>query len=162
MTGRFVPVICLVTTLSSVACAAAPIVESEQSWSGEIKDESLQKLAPKSGFIADAPTWTKLWTTWRPDKELPKVDFSDYLILVGTVPGPNQVVFTAHAHEQGKCRIHSLWNRDCRARVWLQANQDQPAGSENRQRSGHDFRSRGFHLGHRRRYAAHRHSRHWW
>jgi hypothetical protein len=92
MPARITTAICLMAILSSVAFAAAPVVEPTGMWSSKIKDESLRKLAPQSGFIADAQTWKKLWTAWQPGEELPKVDFTKELILVGTVPGPNQVV----------------------------------------------------------------------
>jgi hypothetical protein len=92
MPGRNIALTLALCLLSSMSFAAAPIVEPTGMWSGKIKDESLRKLAPKSGFIADAETWKKLWTAWRPDEELPKVEFTKELILVGTVPGPNQVV----------------------------------------------------------------------
>ena len=89
MPARFIAAICMMAILSSVTLAVAPVVEPTGTWSGKIKDESLRKLAPQSGFIADADTWRKLWTAWRPDEDLPKVDFAKGLILVGTVPGPN-------------------------------------------------------------------------
>lgn len=106
MVTRFVAAICLMMPLSNMTCGAAPIVEPKQSWSGEIKDESLRRLAPQSGFIADSQTWKKLWTTWRPDKELPKVDFSKFLILVGTVPGPNEVVLRATFTTKGNVKFN--------------------------------------------------------
>lgn len=92
MPARFLAAICLMAILSSVSFAAPPVVEPTRTWSGKIKDESLRRLDPDSGFIADADTWKKLWTAWRPDEELPEVDFNKELILVGTVPGPNEVV----------------------------------------------------------------------
>ncbi len=68
--------LCLTTLLSALTFAAAPVVELAGTWSGKLKDETLHKLAPASGFIADAETWKRLWTTWRPGEELPKVDFA--------------------------------------------------------------------------------------
>lgn len=60
---------------------------------GKIKEESLRKLAPQTGFIADQAAWDKLWTLWRiDDKPAPPVDFTKELVLVGTVPGPNHVM----------------------------------------------------------------------
>ena len=45
--------LCL-TILSSTSFAAALMVEPTVMWSGKVGDESLRKLAPKSGFIANA------------------------------------------------------------------------------------------------------------
>ena len=97
--------LCLTTILSSVTFAAAPVVEPTGMWSGKIKDLSFRKLAPKSGFIADAETWRKLWTAWRPDEELPKADFGKELILVGTVPGPNLVSMRPTIDDRGNVRF---------------------------------------------------------
>jgi hypothetical protein len=97
--------LCFTSILSSMTFAAAPVVEPNGMWSSKIKDLSLRKLAPKSGFIADAETWRKLWTAWRPDEDLPKVDFAKGLILVGTVPGPNQVVMRPTIDEGGNIKL---------------------------------------------------------
>jgi hypothetical protein len=89
--------------ISSVPFApfAAPLVEPGGTWAGQLKDEALRKLAPAAGFIADADAWKKLWTAWRPDEELPEVDFARDLILVGTVPGPNLVMMRPTIDEHG-------------------------------------------------------------
>jgi hypothetical protein len=71
---------------------AADTVETTEMGSGKIRDEGVRKLAPESGFIADAESWEKVWTAWRPGEVVPKVDFREELILVGTVPGPNLVI----------------------------------------------------------------------
>jgi hypothetical protein len=85
----------------SVSFAAAPGVEPAAMWSGKITDKSLRKLAPQSGFIADAETWKKLWAAWRPGEEVPVIDFSRKLILVGVVPGPNRVTMRPAIDQQG-------------------------------------------------------------
>jgi len=105
MLARFIAAFCLIALLSSVAFAAAPVVEPTGMWSGKIKVESLRKLAPQSGFIADAETWKKLWTAWRPDEEMPKADFAKELILVGTVPGPNLVVMRPTIDDEGNVKF---------------------------------------------------------
>ncbi len=66
-------------------------VKAIETWSGKLQDASLQKkFAPDSGLVADATTWEKLWNAWRPGEDLPKIDFTQNLVLVGTAPGPNQ------------------------------------------------------------------------
>lgn len=88
----------------AVAAGAAPL-EPTGSWAAKHKDEALRKLAPASGFIADAAAWKALWTAWRPDEEVPKVDFENELILVGTVPGPNLVLLNPDLDEQGNVKF---------------------------------------------------------
>lgn len=78
-------------TIQTLPIFAAPLETTEVA-SGKIKDNSLRKLAPQSGFIAEEEIWKKLWSAWRADEETPQVDFAKDLILVGTVPGPNLVI----------------------------------------------------------------------
>ncbi|MCC9609063.1 hypothetical protein LOC68_07115 [Blastopirellula sp. JC732] len=86
---RLLVAICLTAVLSVSLFAAE---EAGDAWSGKLQDAALRELAPKAGFIADAETWKMLWTAWRPDEELPAVDFAKELVMVGTVPGPNLVI----------------------------------------------------------------------
>ncbi|MBX3440526.1 MAG: hypothetical protein KF861_23755 [Planctomycetaceae bacterium] len=76
------------------AFAADPAVEAIQTWSGKIRDETLKKHAPESGFISDAKAWDRLYRAWRPDEDVPDLNFEETLVLVGTVPGPNLVLMT--------------------------------------------------------------------
>ncbi len=62
-------------------------VKFVKEWIGKFPkrtDEPLMKEAPKSGYIADAKAWAKLWKAWRGKDALPKVDFAKQLVLVGT------------------------------------------------------------------------------
>ena len=96
---------CFMALLSAMTFAAAPVVEPTGMWSGKVNHESLRKLAPQYGFIADAETWKKLWTAWRPSEELPTVDFAEELILVGTVPGPNLVIMRPTVDDNGDVKF---------------------------------------------------------
>jgi len=100
--SRTLLIVCLASLLSSSAFAER--VKPVDVWSGKIRDDSLRKLAPRSGFIADAGTWKKLWTAWRPDQKGPEVDFDKELVLVGTVPGPNLVLMRPTLSDDGNLR----------------------------------------------------------
>ena len=100
MLARFACACCLWAYLSTVTLAATE-VESSGAWTGKIRDPSLRKLAPESGFVADAETWKKIWLAWRPGEKLPEVDFATELILVATVPGPNLVRLRPTRDETG-------------------------------------------------------------
>ena len=91
-----------VAFLSAVTCAADPVVEPTGMWSGKVRDASLQRLAPRSGYIADAKTWKQLWTRWQPGQKLPQIDFANELVLVGTVPGPNLVMMQPTISADGR------------------------------------------------------------
>ncbi|MCA9070409.1 MAG: hypothetical protein KDA84_15865 [Planctomycetaceae bacterium] len=101
---RLLTTLCLLAILPVVAFAASP-VEPIEMWSGKIRDESLRKLAPKSGFISDQQIWKKVWTAWQPNQELPKVNFSKELILVGTVSGPNLVIMRPTMDNNGNLKF---------------------------------------------------------
>ena len=63
-----------------------------QQWQGKCGETALKNLAPENGVIRDQAQLDKLWDQWRPDDSTPQIDFDAHLILVGTVPGPNQTV----------------------------------------------------------------------
>jgi hypothetical protein len=58
-----------------------------QEWKGVVKTSGPRELAPRKLFIADQQTWNAVWTAWRPNDPVPKVDFGRELILVETSPG---------------------------------------------------------------------------
>ncbi len=95
----------VVKTVPAAIYGASRQVETTGMWSGKVKDKTLSTLAPQSGFVADAKTWTTLWTAWRPGEELPKVDFAQELILVGVVPGPNLVIMRPTINDNGDVKF---------------------------------------------------------
>jgi hypothetical protein len=108
MLGKFaaaLSVCCLTSALLSPTLAAETVVKPSGIWSGKIKDKSLRKIAPPSGFIADARAWKKVWKVWRNGEDMPKIDFTKHLILVGTVPGPNQVVMQPTVDASGNLKF---------------------------------------------------------
>jgi hypothetical protein len=64
-----------------------PIV---QEWKGTLQTIALRDLAPRKLFINNAQDWATLWSAWRPNEAVPKVDFTMELILVTTAPGQAQ------------------------------------------------------------------------
>lgn len=90
-----------VAILLFAALLAATPVEPTARWNGMIADESLQKLASVEGFLADAESLAKVWKAWRPTEEVPTVDFTKEIIVVGVVPGPNLVLMRPSLDEKG-------------------------------------------------------------
>src|SRR6185295_13573684 len=74
-------------------------------------DNALLAAAPKSEFIADAEAWKKLWTAWRGNEEIPKVDFAKELILVATAGGPNRVNLSATLDDKGDVKVLGMATR---------------------------------------------------
>lgn len=93
-----------VILLSALLLAATP-VEPTARWNGTIADATLRKAAPAGDFIADADSLKKVWNAWRPDEEVPKVDFAKELIVVGIVSGPNLVLMRPALDEQGDLKF---------------------------------------------------------
>ena len=91
----------LLISCSSLGLAAPPAVETTGMWSGQVKDNSLRKLAPPTGFIVDKQAWEKICLAWRPAEQVPKVDFAKQLVLVGVVPGPNLVLMRPTIDQKG-------------------------------------------------------------
>lgn len=79
-----------IVLFATIASAAEPVKVFNR-WDGKVLDEKLKKLAPEDNIISDQKTLETVWKAWR-DDEVPKIDFSQSLILVGTVPGPNRVL----------------------------------------------------------------------
>ncbi|TWT39624.1 hypothetical protein [Blastopirellula retiformator] len=92
MFTRFLSALLLSAVVAPLAISAELEVDPQQDWYGKTPDNSLKSLAPKSGFVADSDAWEKLWTAWRPNEELPKLDFDRQIVLVGVVDGPNRVM----------------------------------------------------------------------
>jgi hypothetical protein len=58
-------------------------VEPVRQWAGLLDDKKLTDLAPAKGYVTSEAGWRKVWEAWRPGDELPAVDFSKHLVLVG-------------------------------------------------------------------------------
>ena len=89
-----------------VACAlpvqAAPsMVETLGMWSGQVKDAALRELAPASDCITEPGAWQELYKKWQPEMKVPRVDFTQHLVLVGTVAGPNRVILNPSIDKTG-------------------------------------------------------------
>lgn len=87
------------------ALLAVTPIEPSARWSGMTADDLLQTVAPTDGFLADAQSLAKVWKAWRPDEEVPVLDFKKELILVGVVPGPNTALMRPSLEDQGDLRF---------------------------------------------------------
>lgn len=94
---------CLIAFFPLMTHAADPVTPTG-TWAGKIRNNSLRKHAPKSGFIADAAAWKGLWKAWQPKQKLPEVDFKKELVLVATVSGPNLVLLRPTIDDKGNVR----------------------------------------------------------
>ncbi|EAQ80158.1 hypothetical protein [Blastopirellula marina] len=92
MFTRLLLALLLSAVIAPLGMATELEVKVLQEWSGKTPNNSLKSLAPESGFVTATEQWKKLWTAWRPGEELPKIDFTQQIVLVGVVDGPNQVM----------------------------------------------------------------------
>jgi hypothetical protein len=80
-------------------------IKPSQQWAGVIRDEALKGALAANGPIVDEEAWTSLWKAWRPDEDVPAVDFAESIVYAGTVPGPNRTIFAAAVTAEGELTI---------------------------------------------------------
>lgn len=90
--------------LARVEFAEGRKLEMVQEWSGILTDKKLTELAPGDGFVTNESAWKDLWQAWRPNEELPEVDFSKHLVLV-SLGGMYPVGHDVRVTDQGDLRI---------------------------------------------------------
>lgn len=80
-------------------------LEPSEQWTGVLRDEALEASRPEGNLIADEKAWTELWQAWRPDEDVPEVDFAASIVFVGTVAGPNRTLFSASRAADGELKV---------------------------------------------------------
>lgn len=88
-----------------VTVVAAGPIEPTAQWDAMLGDVALKELAPKAGFLADEKAFAELWKGWRPGEDVPAVDFSKDLILVGLANGPNKAMVRPSVDEAGDLKF---------------------------------------------------------
>jgi hypothetical protein len=89
-------------------------VKPVQQWGGVLKDESLRKV------LRDLQVWLaspcllteqshldKLWVKWRPGEKVPKVDFTQNLVVVVTSEGGYRVAAVPQLDAKGNLKVYS-------------------------------------------------------
>ncbi len=102
---RTVPTFVVAVLLQSAYLFAAEPVTTTGRWDGVVKDRSLQNAAPAHGTLADSASWKSLWEVWRPNQEVPQVDFAKEIVVVGVVSGPNRVLLRPMLAKGGDLRF---------------------------------------------------------
>jgi hypothetical protein len=72
-------------------CAADEEAKAKAQWVGRHQESDLKGKAPAAGAVVDSKSWKQLWTTWKGDEALPKIDFEKDLVVVATINGPNRM-----------------------------------------------------------------------
>jgi hypothetical protein len=90
---RYAPIVLALLVLAGLTAPAVRAdvkpVKPVQEWQGKFlkkEEEPLMKETPASGYLANQKAWARLWKAWRGKEELPKIDFSKQLVLVGAAP----------------------------------------------------------------------------
>jgi hypothetical protein len=83
----FSALVLLLASQSSNANEGKKQIKPTQTWS-EIADDSVNKLAPKAGYLIDQKEVDKLWTDWGLG-EAPAIDFTKEIVFVQIAGGPN-------------------------------------------------------------------------
>jgi hypothetical protein len=88
-------------------------IKPSRSWRGSVADLELQKKAPPGGVITDRKTFAELHTAWMVGGDLPKVDFTRELVLVGTTRGSRMNV-DARLNKEGDLQVGFITTDDLR------------------------------------------------
>lgn len=113
---RSLPFIALIAALNLTSVNAGIARESpaqrkvqiKQTWSGENISTDLLAAAPKSLYIADQSSRSKVWQAWRGNEPLPQVDFARELIVFCTTNTPNTCGTNLSLDSQGDLTITSV------------------------------------------------------
>lgn len=82
--------VCLFATLNLIATFGMPdqlnaeerdVVPSKE-WHGLLVRETDTKLAPKAEYLNTNKAWQQLWKAWRPDEQVPVIDFAKQIVIV--------------------------------------------------------------------------------
>ena len=81
-------VLCLA---ASDSLLIADEIKPVNQWKGRFTQNDLKRFAPANQMIRDAEAWKNVWNNWRPDEQIPNVDFENNMIVVATTQGRNEV-----------------------------------------------------------------------
>ena len=85
---------------------------ADSEWSGSVMDLALQKLAPRTGYIADAKTFARIWKAWNIKGKMPKINFKKHIAVFATTRG-SRLRLTPRIKD-GDLRVLALATRDLR------------------------------------------------
>jgi hypothetical protein len=103
----------LAVSLAPATRAGGQKLKPVHQWSGSIDDTELEKLAPKSGYLADAKKFAELWKEWKVGKKMPEIDFKKQIALVATTRG-SRLNMTPQLTDNGDLRVLAIATRDFR------------------------------------------------
>ena len=101
----------VVIGLAGVARAELKPVKPSKTWTGSVADEALMRDAPH--FIATAPALQQLWKSWGIAGDVPKVDFTRELVVLGVTRG-SRIGVSATLDEKGDLRVVAISTKDLR------------------------------------------------
>ncbi|MBA3315347.1 MAG: hypothetical protein H0T47_18925 [Planctomycetaceae bacterium] len=85
------------------AFQAGDAMKPDRAWAGTLPNEALRAIAPAAKVVTDAKSFEKIWTAWRPGEDMPEIDFSKSIVVVGTIDGPNRM-FVGLNRDEGHLR----------------------------------------------------------
>jgi hypothetical protein len=93
--------------------ADAKQIKADREFRGSVEDAEFAKMAPKDGVIATRKGLEKLWKAWNIKDEMPDVDFTKQLVLVGTTVG-SRLNVSAMLKDDGDLQVLAIATRDLR------------------------------------------------
>ncbi len=92
----------------------APVVtpvEVTQQWTGYVSETDFSEIDSRHDFIVDSPAFAELWNDWKADQVIPSIDFTQDMVVVAVVPGPNQIMMHPTLDANGNLMLKAASTR---------------------------------------------------
>ena len=80
-------------------------------YTGYIEDGDYQSEDSRHDFIVDQTAFDELWLDWNPAEVAPEIDFDQHMVVVATVPGPNQIMMQPTLDANGNLMLKAASTR---------------------------------------------------
>jgi hypothetical protein len=92
------------------APAVTPTTVTEQ-FTGYLADSDFADVDSRHDFIVDQAAFGELWNGWNASDAVPTVDFTQNIVVVAVVPGPNQIMMQPTLDASGNLMLKAASTR---------------------------------------------------
>mgnify|MGYP001418741426 CR=1 FL=1 len=87
-----------------------PTTVTEQ-FTGYLADSDFNDVDSRHDFIVDQGAFAELWNEWNTTDAVPSVDFTQNIVVVAVVPGPNQIMMQPTLDANGNLMLKAASTR---------------------------------------------------
>ena len=87
-----------------------PTIVTEQ-FSGYLANSDFNDVDSRHDFIVDQGAFAELWSEWNATDAVPSVDFTQNIVVVAVVPGPNQIMMQPTLDANGNLMLKAASTR---------------------------------------------------